>query len=284
MGALWESFGAIPMWKIWLVVLLTPLAYLLLSGYDLIAFRYVGRKLPIRRILFAGFIGYAYSNSISMTPSMAIRYRLYSQWGVSKSDIAKVIFFHIFSTWIGFFAIGGLVLFMEPAPIAHAEFFGMNHRRWMGAALLLALGAYLWLSTRRDLELRIKKLVLPFPRPGIVVPQTLLATADWALMGLIPYILLPIRNQVSYLDFISVFLLAQITQILSHVPGGIGVFESVLILLLKSQASSASILAALLVYRVVFMLLPLGAATLLLAFYEFKAGRRGARTMPPPGE
>jgi len=118
--ALRKDFQSIPHEALALAALLTFASYFFLTTYDVLAFRYIEHELERKKIMFAAFLGYAFSNSISMTPSMAIRYRLYSQWGLSGAEISRVIFFHFLSTWLGFFAVGGTILIVEPNP----NFFG----------------------------------------------------------------------------------------------------------------------------------------------------------------
>lgn len=272
-GSFIESFQDLPLRKVALATFLTPIAYLLLTGYDWIALRYVQAQIPLKRVLFAAFVGYAFSNAISMTPSMAIRYRIYSRWGLNPKRIVQVFFFHYVSTWIGFLAIGGVLLLVDVGPLPKAYPWITDYRHWFGVALLLLIGAYLWFSSRGGFSLRIRQWTLPFPPPSIAIPQSLLSLADWGLMGMIPYLLLPVDGSISYLGFVSLFLLAQLTQILSHVPGGIGVFDGVLVFLLKPYAPASQVVAALIVYRIVFMLIPLAMASFILLIYEFRVHR-----------
>lgn len=276
--ALKHGFFATPLGALASALALTVAAYALLTSYDVLAFRYVGRDLPQSKIMLAAFVGYAFSNSISMTPSMAARFRFYSSWGLKGSEIAKVFFFHLLSTWLGFLVVGGTILVIEPTPISASPFLTFDERRWVGAGLWSLVVAY-FLAVRFFKDGITLKGTHFRPPPGrILITQIIVATADWALIGLIPYVLLhaqiPAGAHLSYISFLSVFLMAQILQILSHVPGGIGVFEGTILFLLKADIPSPAILTSLLVYRVIYTVIPLVAAAPIFLGFEMRRKRR----------
>ncbi len=122
---------------------------------------------------------------------------------------------------------------------------------------------------------RIRRQVFNPPTIRVLLTQIAVATMDWVLAGVIPYVLLSHRSDLSYFSFLSVFLFAQILQIVSHVPGGVGVFEGSVLVLLKSEIPSSVLLASLLVYRFIYTLVPLLIAAPLFFIFEWRHSRSG---------
>ena len=108
---------------------------------------------------------------------------------------------------------------------------------------------------------------LPLPSPRIAVAQLLLSVVDWSLAGAVLYVLLP-SNTLSFLPFLEIFLIAILLGMISHVPGGVGVFEGLMVLLLKPYLPSTALLPALVVFRAVYYLLPLSIALIGLVVDE----------------
>ena len=276
-----SDLHSMPRSSIVVAAILTPLSYGLLTGYELLGFRYIERKLSSWKIIFAAFIGYSFSNNISMTPSVAVRYRMYSNWGISKIELTQLVAFHMLGTWLGFMMVGGLVLLIEPAPIAGAVIVGLKFKRLLGAAMLILVAAYFVAGSIRKKPFKIRGLVLKLPSHRLISAQILLGTVDWALTGVVLYTLLPSTPSLTYFSFLSIFIVAQMIQIMSHVPGGLGVFESSMLLFLKPMLPASHILSALLVYRVVYLIAPLIVGTLCLGVFEAHLRITGGHKLPP---
>jgi uncharacterized membrane protein YbhN (UPF0104 family) len=264
-----NDFRALPRSRIALTAGLTVATYFLLSLYDVLAFRYIRNPLPLRQVLFAGFIGYAFSNSISMTPSMAARFKLYRRWGISGGDISRIFFFHYLSTWLGFFVVAGTLFIIEPEPLAHLPFLTYGQRQAIGVFLLGLVVFYFFLGSIFHHGIRFRQHLIPIPAHRLVVAQVLVASFDWSLTALVPYILLSAEAPITYLNFLGVYLVAQITEIVSHVPGGLGVFEGSILLLLKGSVPTSPIIAALLVYRIIYSLIPFAVGAIAFGATEF---------------
>ena len=114
-----EEARSLPALRLIAALLLTTLNYLVLTGYDVLAFRYVGRTLEYGRIAFASFIGYAFSNNIglSMLAGSSVRYRLYTSWGLSMLDVTKMVAFSTLTLWLGLLSIGGIAFVVEPVAV-----------------------------------------------------------------------------------------------------------------------------------------------------------------------
>jgi phosphatidylglycerol lysyltransferase len=245
-----------------LAVLLTALNYLVLTGYDLIAFRYIGKALPRGRIVVAAFLAYAVANNVgvAMLSGASVRYRFYSRWGVTAEQLSRIVFSYSVTFWLGLFALGGIAFVVSPLA-GDPALPGRGALVVAGCLLMVTVVGYLAATAVRTEPLRVRRFVLPLPGPGIAVQQLLVSSADWALAGAVLYVLLP-PGHLSFFAFLGAFLIAILLGMVSHVPGGVGVFEGLMVLLLRNSISSGELLPALVVFRVVYYLLPFAVALL----------------------
>jgi phosphatidylglycerol lysyltransferase len=262
-----------------LAVLLAALNYLVLTGYDLLALRYVGRALPPAKVVFASFVAYAiqYNVGFGWISGASVRYRFYSRWGVTPGELSRIVVFYTTTFWIGLLVLGGLTLLLDPLPALHE----LPVQQLSGAfgALLLALClAYALAAMRRRGSLRLGRFKLALPAPRLVAGQFALSLLDWILSAAVAWVLLP-AGRPAFPLFVGAFLAAQLFAMISHVPGGVGVFETLLVLLLKPALPAAEVLPALLLFRVVYYLLPLALALVLLVGDELLLRRDQARRM-----
>ncbi|HZR47049.1 MAG TPA: lysylphosphatidylglycerol synthase domain-containing protein, partial [Candidatus Manganitrophaceae bacterium] len=260
----------IPVGRLLLAIGLTFLSYIVLTWNDTLAFRYIRHPMPYRKIAPASFISYAFSNNIglSMITGSTVRFRLYSVWGLSAIDITKVIAFCTLTFWLGLFTMGGMALVAEPMAIPPSLHLPLIAGRPLGILLLLLVGAYLLatLLLRRPLKIREWEFSLPATRLSLA--QIALAALDWSLAAGVLYVLLPGTGELSYFRFLGVFLLAQIAGLISQVPGGLGVFDTLVLVLLPSEVPHSAVAGSLLIYRGIYYLLPLMVASALLAVHE----------------
>lgn len=262
----------IPGWHLVLALLLTILNYLVLTGHDMLAFRYLRYSLGYGKIALASFLGYAFSHNIGFTllSSASMRYRLYSTWGLSAGEIATVVAFNGVTFWFGVLLLGGISFIWEPLPLPPSlqqlPFFRSLYP--LGVVFLLLVTAYLLFSALRTTPLKIRAWELPFPPFRLALAQVVLSSLDWMLAAGVLYVLLPAIESLSYAQFLSVFILAQIAGVSSQLPGGLGVVETVILLFLSPRLPTPAILGALVAYRGIYYLLPLGVATVLLAMHE----------------
>jgi phosphatidylglycerol lysyltransferase len=255
---------AIPLWKVGAALGLTVANYALLTVYDWLAIKYVRANLPYRKSALAAAIGYSFSIALghAYLTGGAVRYRLYSAWGISGSDIARIIVFCGMSFWIGYTALGGLLFTLAPFPLP-PELRMPFSLRPLGVALLAILIGYLALSAVRHKPLKAGDWSFEIPNLRLTVGQGVVASIDMLLSSSILFILLPSTPEVTLLQVVAVFLVATIAGYISQVPGGLGVFDGVVLLVLTPQLDAASVLGALLAFRSIFYLLPLlaGAST-----------------------
>ncbi|BBD65264.1 hypothetical protein NIES4072_10670 [Nostoc commune NIES-4072] len=267
-----NSLAAIPKsrlsWAIWL----TALGYLVMIGYDILGFSYINRSLTWNKIALTSFISSAFSNTIgfALLTGSAIRYRFYANWGVSAVAIAQVIAFANFTFWLGMFAVAGFLFIINPLKIPTQIHLPFATVRPIGVIFLLLVAIYLIGSIFIKQPLIIRGQEFRFPSFKISLAQIAISSFDWILAAAVFYAVLPSNMSLSYLDFLGIYLLAMFAGVVSNVPGGLGVFETIILLILSSKVSPAAILASMLAYRGVYYFLPLLVAAGLLGLYEIK--------------
>ncbi|MBP9837199.1 MAG: bifunctional lysylphosphatidylglycerol flippase/synthetase MprF [Proteobacteria bacterium] len=248
---------------------LTILSYLVLTLYDFIAITYVGKKLPYRKIAMASFVGYTFSHNLgfSMVTGGAARFRLFSLWGLSSIEIAQAIAYSGIVFWIGFCFLTGFVILVDP-PTLPIDFFQSSiSLRVLGAVLFSSsiFIYYIWVVKQR--EICIKSWIFVAPRSEIFLSGILVACIDWILAASVTYVLLP-KSSVSFVHFVGIFQLSQVTGLVSNVPGGLGVFEAMVLLFFGHAAKKDALIGALLVYRLVYYILPLCTSLTLFLIHE----------------
>jgi glycosyltransferase 2 family protein len=269
-----NSLAAIPKSRLSLAIGLTTLGYVVMVGYDILGFSYIGRSLSWNKIALTNFISCAFSNTIgfALLTGSAIRYRFYSKWGVSALAIAQIIAFTNFTFWLGMFAVAGFLFITNPLKIPTQLHLSFATARPIGMIFLLLIFAYLLGSIFIKQPLIIRGHEFRFPPLKISLIQIAISSLDWILAAAVLYALLPSNIPLSYLDFLGIYLLAMFAGVISNVPGGLGVFETVILLIISSQVSAAAVLGSMLAYRGIYYFLPLLVATGLLGLYETRYG------------
>lgn len=262
-----------PRGQLGLGLLLTLLNYATLAGYDLLAFAYIGKRLSRVRIVMASLLAYAISNNVgfAMLSGASVRYRFYTRWGVTAEELSRIVFSYSVTFWLGLFGLGGLSLAFSGLPGA-LDVPGRQVLVPVGWLLMLVPLAYLVVTAVRRQPLRIRGFVLPLPSLRIAAAQLLVSSLDWALAGAVLYALLP-PTPLSFVGFLGSFLAAILLGMVSHVPGGVGVFEGLMVLLLKPYLTSGQLVPALVVFRAVYYLMPLGLALIGLVVDEARQRR-----------
>lgn len=258
----------IPTLSLFLAILLTFLDYFVLTGYDALALRYIKHPLRYTKIALASFIGYAFSHNTTIVGGSAARYRIYSSLGISASDVGKLVIFCSLTFWLGFLSIGGVFFILQPHEIPMLSYLPFSTDRPLGVIFLVVVFGYLSTVLFFKKPLRIREWELQKPPFWISLGQIGISSLDWALAAAVLYVLLPGRIGLTYPQFLGLFLLAQAAGLVSSVPGGLGVFETIILLLLSGFATPTALIGSLLLYRVVYYILPLTAASILLGLNE----------------
>jgi phosphatidylglycerol lysyltransferase len=248
--------------------LLTLSDYLVLTLYDALALRYIKYKLEYSKIILASFIGYVFSHNMTIVGGSTARYRIYSSLGVSASDVAKLVIFCGLTFWLGFFAVCGIVFVAEPNDIPAALHIPFVTARPVGVIFIAMTLVYLIFVAVRRRSFIFREWEFTIPSIPISVGQIVIASIDWILACGVLYALLPAANELTFTKFIGLFMLAQAIGLFSYVPGGLGVFEAIILLLLSDYLEKTSIISGLVLYRLIYYLIPFILGTMLLAVNE----------------
>jgi len=265
-----RAIFALPHKNVLIAVAFTFIAYGLLPAYDAIALSYVGKPLPLHRVAFSSFISYGLSQTLGfpLITGSSVRYRFWSAWGLSTAEIAQAVSFVGATFVLGMLFLSGAVFLLEPATTM--ELLGLPYGvlRPIGVVLLGVVATYIAWSAAQRRPLRFGGWEFPIPSLKVTTLQLCVAALDWTAAGAVLYALLPQGHRLSFLPFLGAFLLAQFAGQISHVPGGLGVFETLMVLLLKPYLPASSTIAALVAFRAIYYLLPFALSLLMLAGYE----------------
>jgi uncharacterized membrane protein YbhN (UPF0104 family) len=269
------SVAAVPSWRLLAAGGFAAASYLCLTGFDYLALRYVGRPLPYRKAALASFSSLSLGHNIGFAAlsSGAIRYRFYSRWGLSAGEVAKVILFCGLTVGLGLMILGGAALLIRSELAQEITGLGRAAVLGLGAVCLALPAGYLALAAFRHRPLRIRRWRLEMPTLRLALAQVVIGPLNFAFVAACLHQALAAVAEVAYFGVASVYVIANATALVSHVPGGLGVIESVVIYLLPQ----ADLIGPLLVFRFVYFLVPLGLGSVLLAVTELAFRRRGAK-------
>jgi phosphatidylglycerol lysyltransferase len=265
-----REFHSIPNAAILVALCLTFLNYAVLSVYEILGFRYIRNRLPWYRVALTSFIAFAFSNNVGFysISGSAVRFRMYSEYGLSALDISRLILFSSgIAFWLGLCTICSLVFLIEPISLPSFLHLSSIPHQVLGLFFLAPLITFLVLSIVRKKPLRIREWEFEIPSPALTLSLVITSCCDWLLFAAILYAVLPL-HQMTFLSFLGLFFVAQLAGLISHVPGGLGVFETMFLLLLPETVDRSSTFGALLVFRALYYLLPLCASVLLLGGLE----------------
>jgi uncharacterized membrane protein YbhN (UPF0104 family) len=264
------SLAAIPQMAVVIAFSWTVLSYGVLTFYDRLGTMYAGHKVRYRRVAFASFCAYALSHNLGFAAvsGAAVRYRLYSHWGLTPMQIAKVVGFCSLTFGLGGMVLGGAILFFEPKAV---PFFGAILPLWafwsIGAALWGVVLAYVVIAKVAG-TVRVFKHEFALPDYRMAVVQVALASLDVAVTAAIFYSLLPAAPGLTYLRFLAVYLASYSAGLAANLPGGIGVFDTAMLFGLDSYMDAPQVLGAIVVFRLLYYIIPLFLAGSLFALNE----------------
>lgn len=242
----------------------------MLALFDVLAARtVVGDRVSARLAAFAGAVTQGISNTLGFhaITGAALRYRIYAAAGLGAGDIARIVALAGLGVGLGFAVVVAGALCWQPQ-------ITQGWGRWPGMALALLLLALLgWLARPRTLALG--RLTLPLPGAGTAAAQMLIGGVEMLAAISALYVLLPAGAAPPFVDFLPIYVGAVLAGIVSHSPGGLGVFETIMLASFPPEAR-ADLLAAMLCYRLTYNLLPFVLAGAALAGFEWRL-RRSAR-------
>jgi phosphatidylglycerol lysyltransferase len=250
----------------------TILSYLALTGYDLSALRYAGARVKRTTVLFTSFIAYALGNSIGVgvLTGGAVRMRLYTAAGVEAGKVAQAIAFNATAFGFGMLVLGASGVLWGATQVSGVLHLPAWLLRTLAAAILLIAAAMI-LASMRWRELHIARWTVRLPAPALALRQLASSVLDLAASAAALWFLLP-DDVIGLPSFVAFYSIGVAAGLISHVPGGLGVFEAVILLACGGRAPPGEILGALVLYRCIYYLAPLILATVLLVLYELRFG------------
>lgn len=246
---------------------LTVVNYLLQTLYDLIGLRYAGSVLPWRAIAAPAFCAMAVGHNVGLSALSggAIRYRAYAARGLPGESIARIVVLYPIAYALGAATLLGATLALAPGSAPGGVWLGETTLRLAGLALCLVPGLWLLWAARARRPLTLGRWRVPAPPPRMALAQIALAVADILVAATVLYLLLPGSVGVGPIAFAGFYVVAVTIGTVSGVPGGLGVIEGSLVLLLPA-VPVPTLLGALLAWRVIYFLVPLAVALVLLAW------------------
>ena len=264
-----ERVQAISNTKLLRAAFFTCAGYGCLTLYDALAVRFAGARVPYARVALISFMGYAIGHNVGFNSISggAVRYRAYTALGLTAKQIATIIAFGTLTFFLGASVLLGVSLLTNAGMSGSVLHVNAWLARVAGGLLLVAVCAYLWLVCTRHAPLKFRKFVIPVPKPRVAFAQIGISCVDMLCATSVLYVLLPREAALGFFAFAGVYLLALAAGAISNVPGGIGVFEFVLLLLMPSVPEDR-LLGALIAYRAIYYFTPFAIALVLLGAHE----------------
>jgi len=256
--------------------------YFTLTFYDLFALRTIGRQeIPYRIAALSGFTSYSIGHNIGATvfTGGAVRYRIYSLYGLSAVEVAKICFIAGLTFWLGNATVLGLSVSIEPhaaRPITQLPFW-MN--RGIAIIMLLVLASYIswvWSAPR---VIGKGDWLVRLPNGPSTLLQVCIGILDLSCCALAMYMLLPHEPNVGFVTILVVFVTATLLGFASHAPGGLGVFDAAMLVALW-QFNKEDVVAGLLLFRLLYYICPFVLALAILGVRELWLNTRRARPLP----
>ncbi|MFC0668567.1 YbhN family protein [Azotobacter chroococcum] len=270
LGDIADSLRAIPASGWLMASTATCGAYWALAWYDRIAIAHLGKRIPWRFITLCSFTTYALAHNIgaSVFSGAMVRYRAYRTKGLSPHEIGILIVFCSLTFALGTLLTGGCVLVLQPALIQRLVEIPPPLSVTIGSALLSLVALYVLGSWRQFKPWTLGKLHIEYPSLPIVGRQLLAGPLELLCAAAIIYFALPAENSPDYLTVLGVFLASFSLALLSHAPGGLGVLE-VTFLAALPELDPADVLAALVVFRGFYLLIPFVLSLLVVLGFEW---------------
>jgi uncharacterized membrane protein YbhN (UPF0104 family) len=274
--AVWASLTAIPAHRYLLAGLATLVAYAALAWYDRIALLHLGvRHISWFFVSVCSFTTYALSHNIgaSVFSGALVRYRAYSSKGLSAPQIAVLVALCSFTFGLGTILLGGVVLTLDPTLLQRLEgllpeaLTNPTTARIIGLGLLGFVGLYVVGSVLRMRPLVIRKFKLEYPRPAVMTRQLFAAPLELLGAAGIIYFALPAELEPGFIVVLAVFLASFSAALVSHAPGGLGVFELVFITAMP-DIPKVDVLAALIIFRLFYLLIPFALSIVVVLLFE----------------
>lgn len=269
---IYVSLGQIPEISLWEGVGAAFLSYFILSFYDGLACRHVGAAISWKRSAFVAFCSYVLSHNLGCAAisGTAVRYRLYRGWGVSGSKIAGIVAFCSLTFLLGAIGLSGFVLLWQPGVVPVLSHLPHLVLQFAGVACYLCLLVYLGIASYKK-ELKFGKWHLELPGWKMGLVQIIVSMADITATALIAWCVigpLPPECGLGFAGFLAIYVGSYIAGLIASVPGGLGVFDSAMLVALSPWLPVPHIMSAVLIFRLFYYIIPLVLAGLFFVGHE----------------
>src|SRR6202162_906551 len=295
-GVILIALTELPPHHIALAALCVVGAFCTLTFYDFFALRTIGKKhVPYRIAALSSFTSYTIGHNIGATvfTGGAIRFRIYSDYGLSAVDVAKICFLSGLTFWLGNAFVLGIGMAWHPWAASAMDQLPPAINRLIALGVIAAIVAYfVWLSLgeeRRELGQDGWKVMLP--SAPLTLVQILIGVLDLGFCAMAMYLLMPAQPDIDFISLAVVFILATLLGFASHDPGSIGVFDAAMLVALP-QFGREQLLATLVVFRILYFMIPFGIALSIMGTRElwlnvvlpWQERRRLSEAPPAPGD
>jgi len=270
------AIHATPMRAVLSACVFVAAGYITLTFYDYFALRTIGRhEVPYRTAALASFTSYTIGHNLGATvfTGGAVRLRIYSGWGLGIVDVAKIAFVTGLTFWLGnIFVLGFALAYAPDAATAMTQLPAWG-TRFLGLGGLLVIAGYVaWLLPQpRILGRASWRITLPGARLTLV--QIGIGILDFAAGSLAFYSLMPAAPDIGFAAVAVAFVAATLLGFVSHAPGSLGIFD-VMMLIALTQLEKEELLASLLIFRLLYFVVPFAVAVVMLGMRELALARR----------
>ena len=246
--------------------------YFTLTFYDLFALRTIGRKdVPYRVAALAGFSSYAVGHNVgaSVFTGGAVRYRIYSGWGLDAIEVAKLCFIAGLTFWLGNATVLGFGFAYHPQAASDIDQLPLWLNRALGIGALCILAAYIAWVWHTPRVIGRQNWQVRLPSGPLTLLQIVIGIVDLGCCAMAMYMLVPDNPHMQFIDIAVIFITATMLGFASHSPGGLGVFDAAMLVALW-EYDAEELLAGLLLFRLLYYLVPFTLALAVLGFREFR--------------
>lgn len=247
----------------------TAVSFLALTGYDALALRQLKLHVPYPTTALASFTSYAVSFTLGFPIITAgtVRYWIYSSKGLSAGKVASLTVIAGITFWLGMALLTGIGFAIRANGVSHLDHLSPFINRMIGIGIIAALAAYLIWAARGRRRARIQGFQLELPGFWLTLGQMCLGLIDLCAAAGVLFVLLTPPRSIDYLTFVTVYVFGSLLGIASNAPGGIGVFEATMLKTVPAH-SEAALFASLLLFRIIYYLVPFVLALALLGAHE----------------
>ncbi len=278
LGELRAAIAATSGERIALALALTSVSFLALTGYDALALRQLRVRVPYPTTALASFTSYAISFTLGfpLITAGTVRYWIYSTKGLSAGKVASLTIIAGLTFWLGMILIIGVGFTVRAAGVSHLDHLDPLFNRMIGIAVLIAMVGYLAWASKGRRQAKIQGFKLELPGFWLSTGQICLGLIDLCAAAGVLYTLLAPPRLIDYLAFVTAYVFGSLLGIASNAPGGIGVFEATMLKTIPAH-SGAELFAALLLFRIIYYLVPFVLALALLGAHESTKRWQGLR-------